>query len=364
MQKKALIFSTKHGHKSIAKAISESLTENNYQTTIYSQPGFVISYYVIIYKFLPFLNKVPYLVFKSDFLQQMAEIILRKKYQEEVETLIKKEKPDLVICNFWLFRPAVDAAMENSKIPYLNIVTDSWSAHPFIASPIAKNLAFDKKTATVINPDKEKLDIEVVGWFVRDEFEEKYDQKKLRKKLNLKTDKFTLLFAAGSEGSEQVYGVLEQLIDQDLPVQIVAICGRNKELLEEVKQLAKKDITNTSLLPLPFTKDISQYMKAADLIVGKAGPNSVFEAIATETPFFAITHISGQEDGNLEFIEKERIGFAEENANKATKILIEIIKNPQILDSFSLNIKKIKKYNQQTKQKLTKVIKDLNEKRN
>lgn len=360
MNKKAVIFSTKHGHKSIAKAITEALEKEGYKVKTHTNPGMVLSYYVIVYKFLPFLNKVPYLVFKNEFLQSISEIVLKKKHKEEVLEVINKEKPSLVITNFWSFRPAVDEVIKELNLPYLNIVTDTWSSHPFIASSVANsNLAFDKKTSKVINPHKEDLKIDIVGWFVRKEFEENFDQEKVRKQIKTEPKKLTIMFSAGSEGNEKMFSVIEEIVEINKPVQIIAACGRNEELFEKIENLQNNKSKNVSLLTIPFTKEIDVYMKASDLIVGKAGPNSVFEAISTETPFFALTHISGQEDGNLEIIKKEKVGIVEENTEKAIKILKKIIDEPSSLNKFKTNTKKLKKYNQQSKEKLIKIVKKI-----
>jgi len=357
MSKNIVIFSTYHGHKSIAQAMSEYLEKHGYKTSTHINPGMVLSYYVIIYKFLPFLNIVPFIVFKSELLQLISEKILVKKHRDEIMEVIKEKNADIIINNFWSFRPAADAVIKEINLPYLNIVTDTWSSHPFIASGVAdSNLAFDKKTTEAINPHQENIKTDIVGWFVRKEFEEDFDKEDVRKKIKINPKKLTFLFSAGSEGNEKMFGVIKKIVEKDFKIQIIAAYGRNKELLERIKNLNTANLKNTTLLAIPFTKKISKYMKAADLIIGKAGPNSVFEAIATESPFFALSHISGQEDGNIEIIKAEKIGFVEENSIKAVKLLEKIILNPKILGEFKPNIKKMKKYNQQSKEKLLKII--------
>ena len=95
MSKNIVIFSTYHGHKSIAQAISEYLEDHGYKTSTYVQPGMVLSYYVIIYKFLPFLNIVPFVVFKSELLQLISEKILVKKHFDEVKNVIQEKNADM-----------------------------------------------------------------------------------------------------------------------------------------------------------------------------------------------------------------------------------------------------------------------------
>jgi UDP-N-acetylglucosamine:LPS N-acetylglucosamine transferase len=99
-------------------------------------------------------------------------------------------------------------------------------------------------------------------------------------------------------------------------------------------------------------------MQASDLVIGKAGPNSVFEAVACLTPFFATTHIAGQEDGNLDIIRELKLGYVEEDSVKAAKLLHQIIENPKQLENFKENLNVLSDYNKQAKTKL-KVLLDV-----
>ena len=54
-------------------------------------------------------------------------------------------------------------------------------------------------------------------------------------------------------------------------------------------------------------------MRAADIVIGKAGPNTIFESVATRTPFFATSYLPGHETGNLEIITDYQIGLVAKN---------------------------------------------------
>jgi UDP-N-acetylglucosamine:LPS N-acetylglucosamine transferase len=50
-------------------------------------------------------------------------------------------------------------------------------------------------------------------------------------------------------------------------------------------------------------------MAAADVIMGKAGPNVLFESVTLGKPFIATAYIPGQEEVNLEFIRRHKLGW-------------------------------------------------------
>jgi processive 1,2-diacylglycerol beta-glucosyltransferase len=356
-QKKTVaIFTTNQGHKSISDTIAHSL-EKDFNIHIFSDDNFMFTYYIFLYRFFPTSTKIPFLLFHNPLLRLFSSLSLDLQYHKKVKDFLKQTNPDIVINVFWMFRPSLDKQLKNSKTQYLNIVTDPWTVHPFIASLVAEdNLAFDETTVKVINDQVSNAKVSPIGWFVRDDFEDDFDKKIVRKKLNLAEDKLTLLFTTGSEGTEMVLPIISDIINTQKPLQIIVACGSNKSLLEKVNILNKESGNNIDLHAIPFTKELHKYMQAADLVIGKAGPNSVFEAVATLTPFFATTHVAGQEDGNLDIIRDLKLGFVEENVQKASKLLVKIVEHPEQLTEFMPSLKRLAAYNKNSKKELLKRV--------
>ena len=70
----------------------------------------------------------------------------------------------------------------------------------------------------------------------------------------------------------------------------------------------------------------------SDVVIGKAGPNLIFESAACQKPFVAISHISGNEDGNLGMIRDHNLGWVAENPFTAARLIKHIIADPGILE--------------------------------
>ena len=124
--------------------------------------------------------------------------------------------------------------------------------------------------------------------------------------------------------------------------------------------MAKKvnnDILDT--LVVGFTDEMDKYIGASDVVVGKAGPNLIFEAVAMEKPFIAITHISGQEDGNLELIEKYGIGWVAEDLGRLAPLLKQVIKDPGFIEDKKEKVKVLAKKNRQAGERLVELVKSL-----
>jgi 1,2-diacylglycerol 3-beta-galactosyltransferase len=85
----------------------------------------------------------------------------------------------------------------------------------------------------------------------------------------------------------------------------VAITGRNEALREELRRL--RPGTN-GLRIEGFVEDMATYLAASDVFVGKAGPSSVFEALAVGRPVLASGYAGLNELGVVRFIEAQGLG--------------------------------------------------------
>ena len=82
--------------------------------------------------------------------------------------------------------------------------------------------------------------------------------------------------------------------------QLVALAGRNADLLKRLQALAKRNPGR--LFPLGFTTTVERVMTAADLVVTKPGGLSVSECLAKERPMLLVSPIPGQEERNADYL--------------------------------------------------------------
>ena len=359
MKKKVAIFTAPEGHLSISEAISESLSKK-YKIDIFFQRDPAFSLYVPIYQLIPQAPRILFKISKNKPSVKIVNQIFEKNYYDLIKKFIENKSPDLCISTHWLYHPSLSTICSKKKIPYLNAISDPRSIHPFCtAKSPCTNLVFDQLAINHCKKNSPNKDYQEIGWFVRNTYEKKYQIQEVRKKLNLDEQKFTVLVVSGSEGTSAILKILPALFAKSKPFNMIIACGNNTVLRKSISALipiVKQQNPTLNLTSLPFTKNLHKYMQAADLIVGKAGPNTLFESVATLTPFFAITHISGQENGNLDIIRDYNLGYVEENPFKAAKLLIEIINHPEQLMQFQKPLKKLADYNLQAKTKLLKLI--------
>lgn len=347
------IFTSGYGHESIADAIAEKIEKNangKYKVKVFFRKPVLDFAYSSLYKIIPtsmgssfhWSSKITQ---KDEGARKIVENLFLFSDEDKIRSSVTKNKIDLCISTYFEYNPALEK-LQKEGIPFINIITDPRTPHSIIISKkAAVQLVFDdfiSKLSTQKNTKKS-------GWFVRSKFEKKYNKDKIRKKLNIDKN-LTFLITSGSEGANSVLKILPSIINCNKKVNFIIACGKNKFLYSNIlgikQSLSSLSSSRAKIIPLAFTKDLHLYMQAADMVIGKAGPNTVFESVACETAFFAITHIHGQEDGNLDIIRDYKIGIVEENTKKANHELEKLIQNPKKIESFTENIKKLKEYNQ------------------
>ena len=65
-------------------------------------------------------------------------------------------------------------------------------------------------------------------------------------------------------------------------------------------------------------------MAAADVVMGKAGPNMLFESVMLGKPFIATAYIPGQEEANLEFIRQHQLGWVVLDSEKQRELVARL----------------------------------------
>jgi processive 1,2-diacylglycerol beta-glucosyltransferase len=119
----------------------------------------------------------------------------------------------------------------------------------------------------------------------------------------LAADKTTILLSAGGFGVGPVEHIVTTLRGLEHPAQIVAICGKNAELLERMQKLAAKPGGGQGVLvPVGYTTAMDEYMSAADVLVGKPGGLTTSEALAKGLLFVIVNPIPGQEERNSDHL--------------------------------------------------------------
>jgi 1,2-diacylglycerol 3-beta-galactosyltransferase len=126
------------------------------------------------------------------------------------------------------------------------------------------------------------------------------ERRELRARLGLDRDRFTVLLTGGGAGSGGLLRRARALLRSRLPLQLVAICGRNQRLVERLTGLPATP--PSTLVVEGFVSNMAEWMRAADVVVTKAGPGTIAEAQCAGTPLLLTSYVPGQERGNVALV--------------------------------------------------------------
>ena len=97
-------------------------------------------------------------------------------------------------------------------------------------------------------------------------------------------------------------------------------------------------------------------MAAADVIIGKAGPNFIAEAVMLEKPFLATAFIPGQEAPNLIFLERYNLGWVCLDPAAQQELISRLASGPAVIAEKASSVRAHRAWNMQANQGIYPVI--------
>lgn len=122
----------------------------------------------------------------------------------------------------------------------------------------------------------------------------------------LQPGRLQVLVMGGSSGSGRIVADVRAIAAARLPVALTVVCGKNAWVRRQLEPLARAQAANGGprLSLLGYTDEVPALMRAADVLITKAGPSTAYEAVVCGLPLIFNSFLPGQEEGNSEFFER------------------------------------------------------------
>jgi len=362
MFKKVLILSASvgAGHLRAAEALEKAFKQMNAAEEVknidvlnYTNPLFRRLYgkaYLDMVNTMPEVLGWMYDSLDKPWENERRRLALDRLNAQPLINLLKKEKPDLAVCTHFLPSEIISWLKAKKKIdfPQAVVVTDfdahaMWLCHNYEQYFVA--LDETKIHLAKIGIPAEK--ITVSGIPIDPLFAEQKDKRAMREKFGLDQDKLTILVSAGGFGVGNIEHLLQALSDLQTPSEIVAICGKNEELKTKLEKLAREKLNNERVRfkPIGFTREMDEYMSAADLIVGKPGGLTTSEALAKGLIFVVVNPIPGQEERNSDHLLEKGCAIKCNNLPVLAYKIDELVKDKPRFEAMKENVRKFARPN-------------------
>jgi UDP-N-acetylglucosamine:LPS N-acetylglucosamine transferase len=233
-----------------------------------------------------------------------------------VRAYFEREKPDLIISLIPFINAPLAAAAQERGIPFVILPIDldpetylcgmkgSQHKHIFFAIPCDR----EEIKVKIISAGMLQENIRVTGYPVRPAFLSPCDPGKIRKSLGISCDRLVIFLLMGASGAKRVVSFTHMIERINLPVDLLIGIGRNNKLQDRLAGLPS--VPHVQRLVIGHTERIDKLMKAADLLITKSGPGTIFEALHSELPMVidATTRVIQWEAMNISFVEEHDLG--------------------------------------------------------
>lgn len=255
-----------------------------------------------------------------------------------LRSLIERTQPDVIVSVHPLLNHVTLQALNDCglHIPVITVVTDLVSAHAawfargvdacVVPTQATKNLALAHGL-----PSRR---IHVLGMPVDPSYttRAKTSVAERRSALHLDANLPVVLLTGGGEGACGLAGAVEEIISQHLRAQLLVVTGRNRGLYARLERMRRYLDAPTQIALFDFVRNMPELMRASDVIVTKAGPGTISEAVACELPIVLTGAIPGQEEGNIDFVLRHGLGVLAATPESITRHLVDLLNesHPQL----------------------------------
>lgn len=347
------------GHLSLALALQDILGQNYDTQIVDPHPHIFHQYYTWVGRHFLQLWGLGYQYNDNE----KAALRLHKTFtallQKRLTTLIAHIQPQLIITTHTLLSYELARAIEQygKKIPLifqlseLEEVHSTWLTEKHADAYLIPTREIHAQ-AGERNIDHSRLHL--TGMPVRKQFLQDYSTSRPQTCATLGLDPgvFTVFLQGGAEGSARLDTTVKNILASNKPIQIILAVGTNT-------QLAARFSGIDHLRVLPFTKTIAPYIAAADLVIGKAGPNFITEAVMLEKPFLATAFIPGQETPNLAFIARHNLGWVCLQAHDQQQLISTLSRDSAAMAEKVASVQAYRVWNLQANKKTYPIIEGL-----
>jgi 1,2-diacylglycerol 3-beta-galactosyltransferase len=346
-----LFSDTGGGHRSAAQAVIESLEEKH-------PGGFELDMVDVFRAYAPYpFNRAPELYpamvkipdlwgfgYRMVDGPRRAVLVMDTLWpwiRPAAKQLVREHPMDLVFCVHPLFNAPVLRALGKHRPPFITTVTDLVTApnYWFHRREDVCVVPTEQVRRTALRNGLRPEQVKLLGLPISKKFMVTEDKQALRAKLGWPEDRPVVLMIGGAEGMGPLYDTARNISYTSPESALVVITGRNEKLK---RRMESADWT-IPFFVYSFVNTMPDFMKAADILVTKAGPGTISEALASGLPMVLNSRIPGQEDGNVRYVVEEGAGRWAPGTERTARAVRRWIANPKVRESAATACSRIAK---------------------
>jgi len=258
---------------------------------------------------------------------------------------LRREKPDVVVSTYFTFTHYLETFKRVKQLDPVAVILnpEPFDSHSVWFSPIFDwTMVFSEKSRReIVEKGIPRETIRVFQFPIKPSAARRtVGREEVRRELELDPARFTVLICFGAEGVGPVRQYLKEIMAGGLAIQVVVVCGRNQIL----KRMLEKDVAayrgEAHIVVRGFVTNLPDYVAAADLVLGKSGPNQVFETLMQERPIVIASCLANEKETG-DWVVENNLGWVSRSPRHFVALLRRIRKDPGILAEYGDNIRRM-----------------------
>lgn len=309
------------GHRSAAMALAKAFqtTISSYDIKVidaldYTNPTYkkmYVSAYLNMVKHMPELWGYIYKKYDSRKVSSNIENLrksLDKFNARDLLNFISEYQPDVIIGTHFLPLQIVShlKKQKGTKPLLVGVVTDFGAHSLWMQNNVDSYFVPTTEVKRELNRFGQPIEkISVTGIPVDSSFNDKGNKDQIKSKLGLAKDRATLLLLSGGYGVGPVKEFISSFKNSSLPIQILAVAGKNNKLMKEIKTISR----GIPVKAFGFVTNLDELMEASDFIATKPGGLTSSEILVKRKPMIILDPIPGQEQRNCEYLLEQGVAI-------------------------------------------------------
>jgi processive 1,2-diacylglycerol beta-glucosyltransferase len=160
-----------------------------------------------------------------------------------------------------------------------------------------------------------------------------FDEPELMKALGLDSRRPVVLVMGGGMGPAPLDEIIQNLGRCGLPLQVLAVAGRNQAMRQRLEALRGK--VALDLHTFGWSDNMPELMGAADLLITKPGGLTTAEALAAGLPMILTHPIPGPEERHIRYLEQQGVAVCASSLEDIPQLTFRLLTSPAKLEGMS-----------------------------
>jgi UDP-N-acetylglucosamine:LPS N-acetylglucosamine transferase len=302
------------------------------------------AYWNLCLRYPPLVNAF-YRGADNPFLMKVLDRLFGTAYLPRFAAFLERERPDVVVSTYFTFTHYLETLKHVDQLAAAAVVLnpEPFDAHlVWFSAALDANMVFSKRSRDeIVEKGLPARRVRLFPFPLNPEFRRRTaSPANLRVKLGLAPEPFTVLLFFGAEGLGPAKKYLAEIAARKLDVQVVVICGRNERLRKDLEEETRHQHGAVRLAVRGFVNNVPDYIAAADVVVGKSGPNQVFETLLQQRPI-VISSFLANEQRTQDWVRENGVGWLCRTPHQFGELLARLVDDPAILRTYRANIRRL-----------------------